>query len=99
MAGLNQAESQKVPPLQEGVIFLGHVVSDEDMSTDPEKIRAVCEWPTPTSASSLKFPGSLFVLSSVHPWFYEDCVSPPPFDGERQGLCVDARMRHCFLVA
>ena len=35
------------------VVFLGHVVSEEGVSTDPEKIKAVCEWPTPTSASTL----------------------------------------------
>jgi len=36
------------------VVFLGHVVSEEGVSTDPEKIKAVCEWPTPTSASTLR---------------------------------------------
>ena len=36
------------------VVFLGHVVSEEGVSTDPEKIKAVCEWPTPTSASALR---------------------------------------------
>ena len=36
------------------VVFLGHVVSDKGVSTDPEKISAVHEWPTPTSVSSLR---------------------------------------------
>ena len=36
------------------VVFLGHVVSEEGVSTDPEKIKAVREWPTPTSASALR---------------------------------------------
>ena len=36
------------------VVFLGHVVSDKGVSTDPEKISAVHEWLTPTSISSLR---------------------------------------------
>ena len=36
------------------VVFLGHVVSKDGVSTDPEKIRAVCDWPTPVSASTLR---------------------------------------------
>jgi len=36
------------------VVFLGHVVSEEGVSTDPEKIKAVREWPTPTSTSALR---------------------------------------------
>ena len=36
------------------VVFLGHVVSEEGVLTDPDKITAVCDWPTPTSASSLR---------------------------------------------
>ena len=36
------------------VVFLGHMDSEESVSTDPEKTKAVCEWPTPTSASALR---------------------------------------------
>ena len=39
---------------QKRVVFLGHVVSDEGVSTEPEKIKAVREWPTPTLASALR---------------------------------------------
>jgi len=34
--------------LQKSVSFLGHVVSDAGIGTDPEKTRAVAEWPRPT---------------------------------------------------
>ena len=36
------------------VRYLGHVVSAEGISTDPDKIRAVMEWPIPKCQSELK---------------------------------------------
>ncbi len=35
--------------LQDSLPFLGHIVSAEGLATDPEKVRVVTEWPTPTS--------------------------------------------------
>ena len=58
------------------VVFLGHVVSKDGVSTDPEKIRAVCDWPTPVSASPLsRFLG----LCSYYRWFvhgFADIAAP-----------------------
>uniref|UniRef100_A0A3Q1J2D2 ribonuclease H n=1 Tax=Anabas testudineus TaxID=64144 RepID=A0A3Q1J2D2_ANATE len=34
--------------------FLGHVVSEHGVSTDPAKVSAVRDWPTPTTASELR---------------------------------------------
>ena len=34
--------------------FLGHVVSEEGVATDPEKIEAVKAWPTPTSVTEVR---------------------------------------------
>ena len=34
--------------------FLGHIVSADGIATDPKKIKAVQEWPTPTSATELR---------------------------------------------
>ena len=34
--------------------FLGHLVSEDGISPDPEKTRAVCEWNTPKSESELR---------------------------------------------
>lgn len=36
------------------VSYLGHVISSEGVSTDPEKIRAVAEWHRPQNLSELK---------------------------------------------
>ena len=33
--------------------FLGHVVSDQGVATDPEKIKSVQEWPTPQNATDV----------------------------------------------
>lgn len=51
-AGLKLSQ-KKCHLFKKQVVFLGHVVSEEGVSTDLEKINAVCEWPTPTSASAL----------------------------------------------
>ena len=34
--------------------YLGHVVSKEGVSTDPEKIKAVTEWPQPTTVTEVR---------------------------------------------
>jgi hypothetical protein len=36
------------------VKFLGHVVSQQGVATDPEKIQAVVEWPTPHSVKAVR---------------------------------------------
>lgn len=54
------------------VNYLGHVISNEGVNVDPEKIKAMTEWPTPTSLS--RFRGFLvlagyyrrFVWNYVH---------------------------------
>ena len=40
--------------LQQSVPFLGHVVSDHGVSTDPKKIEAVSMWPSPQTAKDVK---------------------------------------------
>ncbi|KAK3740332.1 hypothetical protein QZH41_000887 [Actinostola sp. cb2023] len=39
---------------QQSVYFLGHVVSADGISTDPEKNRAVMDWPVPSRASEMR---------------------------------------------
>ena len=39
---------------QKSVVYLGHVVSDQGVATDPEKIRAVREWPTPRTVKEVR---------------------------------------------
>ena len=54
------------------VVFLGHMVSEDRVSTDPEKIPAVCDWPTPVSASTLR---SFLGLCSYYRWFVRGFVN------------------------
>lgn len=34
--------------------FLGHIVSHDGIRCNPEKISAVCDWPTPTSVTEIR---------------------------------------------
>ena len=45
---------QKCHLLQSEVKYLGHIVSSKGVSTDPEKIEQVREWPTPTTHKELR---------------------------------------------
>jgi len=40
--------------LSKSVSFLGHVVSENGIGTDPDKIKAVSEWPTPTCIKDVR---------------------------------------------
>ena len=52
-AGL-KINPKKCKLLCEQVVVLGHVVSREAISTDPEKIRVLNEWPEPVDESQLR---------------------------------------------
>ena len=45
-AGL-KLEPSKCHFLKTRVKFLGHVILKDGINTDPDKIRALCRWPTP----------------------------------------------------
>ncbi|XP_076848812.1 uncharacterized protein LOC143496528 [Brachyhypopomus gauderio] len=52
-AGL-KAKLEKCCFFRRQVRYLGHLVSDKGVSTDPEKVSAVANWPRPTSVSELR---------------------------------------------
>ena len=52
-AGLKLKPSKCVL-LQKRVHKLGHIVSEEGVATDPEKVQAVADWPTPTEIPELR---------------------------------------------
>ena len=64
--------------LKNRVTFLGHVVSYNGIETDPEKTRAVDEWPTPENLTELQ---SFLGLASYYRRFIVDfsVVAEPLF--------------------
>ena len=40
--------------MRKEIKYLGHVVSNEGVSTDPDKIKAVTEWPQPTTVTEVR---------------------------------------------
>ena len=52
-AGL-KINPKKCKLMSEQVVVLGHVVIRDDISTDPEKVRIIKEWPIPANATQLK---------------------------------------------
>jgi len=39
---------------QQKLEYLGHIISDQGVATDPEKIQAIASWPTPTDSKQLR---------------------------------------------
>jgi len=38
----------------EEVVFLGHVVTKEGIKIDPQKVKAITEWPRPTNITEIR---------------------------------------------
>jgi RNase H-like domain found in reverse transcriptase/Reverse transcriptase (RNA-dependent DNA polymerase) len=67
-AGL-KLKPEKCALFQKSVSFLGHVVSDTGIGTDPQKIKAVVEWPTPTCIKDVR---SFLGLAGYYRRFVKD---------------------------
>ena len=52
-AGL-KLKPTKCDLFRQQINYLGHVVSKEGVSTDPDKIKAVKEWPQPTTVTEVR---------------------------------------------
>ncbi len=63
--------------LQREVKYLGHVVSSDGISTDPDKISQVSYWPTPTNRKELmRFLGFTGYYRRYVKNYSQDCCSP-----------------------
>ncbi|KAH9295573.1 hypothetical protein KI387_039161, partial [Taxus chinensis] len=45
---------EKCAFFQTEVQYLGHVISGEGIAVDPSKIRAIMDWPAPTSVTEVR---------------------------------------------
>jgi hypothetical protein len=54
LAAKLKSKPSKCHLLRDIVKFLGHIVNAEGISTDPEKIEKVTNWPTPTCVSDVR---------------------------------------------
>jgi hypothetical protein len=52
-AGL-KLNPKKCHLFQQRVAYLGHIVSEDGIATDPEKLKAVSEWPTPQTVTQVR---------------------------------------------
>jgi len=95
-AGLKLKPS-KYRLLQKHVAFLGHIVSENGVSTDPEKVRAVADWPAPTTLREVR---SFVELCSYYRRFDEGFarISAPLHDTTKKGrtFCWTSECQEAF---
>ena len=80
--------------LQSEVRFLGHVVSTQGVSPDPEKCDKVKQWPTPTSTKEMQQLASYY-RRFVKKFFIHSC---PTTQAYRKAFCVslDSSLPRCL---
>ena len=86
-AGLKLKPS-KYHLFQKQVAFLGHIVSDEGLTTDPAKIEAVVRWPPPKNVSQVRsYLGFCSYYRRFIPSF--SVIASPLFNLTRKGVAFD----------
>ena len=80
-AGL-RLKPAKCSLFREKVSFLGHVITRQGISTDPDKIDTVKKWSVPTSAKKVQqfLHGTRWILPSLHSRLLHDRDAPLPAD-------------------
>lgn len=106
MAGLKQKPT-KCHFLQKEVAFLGHVVSVDGITTDPEKVKAVKTWPVPVNLKELQsFLGLAgyyrkFILgfSSIAEPLYTLCRKNIPFSWQQEQQAAFEKLKDRLVSA
>jgi hypothetical protein len=78
------AKQSKCVFAQAKMEHLGHIITEEGVVTDPEKIRAAQEWPQPKSMTELRV---FFSLAGYYRRFIKDYgrICRPLFDSLKKG--------------
>lgn len=73
--------------LQKSIKYLGHVVSEHGIKTDPDKTRCIADWPTPSCLQDLK---QFLGLASYYRRFVQNfaAIGGPFSEAYRKGSCV-----------
>ena len=63
------------------VEYLGHLITPSGIHPNPNRVKAVREFPVPQSVRSAAVPRGSILLSSVYTWICQDCSTTPCSDG------------------
>ena len=63
------------------VEYLGHLITPCGIHPNPNRVKAVREFPVPQSVRSAAVPRGSILLSSVYMWVCQDCSTTPCSDG------------------
>ena len=77
---------------QKCVTYLGHIVSESGITTDPGKIEPVCEWPVPENVTEIK---SFLGLASYYGRFvpnFAQAARPSQINRSYCRVCLDTRL-------
>ena len=79
---------KKCSLLQRQVRYLGHVVSENGIATDPDKVEAVRSWPTPLSVKDIHtFCWLMFLYRRFIPWLLD--IAQPLLQCAEKAICLD----------
>ena len=106
MANL-KLKPKKCALFQRKVLYLGHIVSEDGISTDPEKVQVIREWPTPRCLREVQ---SFLGLTSYYRRYvkgHSDIARPLQKLSEKNrvfnwtGLCEEAfnKLKECLTTA
>jgi len=75
---------------QRSIAYLGHIISEAGVATDPSKISAIQAWPTPTSVKDLRsFFGFVWLLQKICSTLFHHQQTSHQFAQKEHTLCLD----------
>ena len=87
-AGL-KIKPSKCHLLCKSVRYLGYVVSEDGIAADPEKIKCVYNWPTPTDHESLRLFRVCLLLSQIYQPLCRHRCATSCINGENETVALD----------